>query len=1061
MAGEYLPPIVAELLGESDSAIRQIALVKVSLEDLADTPTTVVIDADITPFEAGLAQAEAEAAAAAAKPITFTTTVSPPSLADIAAARAAGGFATTTGGGGAAGGMFSGLAGVAAASALSGGGGGGGGGVLPAALAGAAAGGGGGGGGTSLLAALGFGGGMFGMAGLGSIASLAGFGFEHVLTTGLGLAGSAAGGLLGGGLLASGWAGTAAVGAGSDAAAMKDAAVEVQQYSSALDRLNRAIAIWGANSTQAKAAQYDLNQVTNTFTPALLQAVIATNNAKNATAQLWDTTAAGARATADTIFQQGLQLADTFIPLIGQAAQQNLGIISEGLKPLFAWLEGPAGIGIFEHLEAVFAKNLPTAVDAFDQAVMLVLRTVDVASNYTGHFIVTIDDFLRRMNSPAGFDRWTVEIGKLIGLFRDWEALVVIAVRDIADFFKLGAGLGTGIVLSLTQALTALNRWMTSVQGSNQLHALFAAHLREVLDALKLIFGVLPGLAAVYLQLAVPLTVVADAFIRFADFILNTPIVGQIVAYGVAIAFFANTMKLLTFAAWIGDLARFGAAFVTFAGEEGIGAALIAMGGFPALVTRVIGSIGTLIGRLAALALSWLGVSAAADKAAASETVAGAEGAGGSAAKAGGGLLGGGLLGGGGLLAGGGLVVVLAAIATALGLGGGAVGSAVGQGVGGKGSSAEGAGQIVGTQLFGGPLVGSILNIVEHWDDVRNALLKAADVVGGFFHDLPGNIANIAGSIWGGVVHFFESVGAFFASLPGRVAGFMGMVLGTIGQFFQRLPALIGQLAYQVGYFIGSVIGNVITFFMELPGRIAGFMEALPGRIASFFGDVVGWFVALPGRIVGFFEGIPNAGKNALATLGSWFVELPGRIWSAFLDVVNQMLGALGTIGHWIWQIPGMVWDGITGLANLVLGAIKDLAGALGNAIHGIISAAIGFIQGIISGIASHLPGGGGGPTNHAYGGTIAPGTWGIVNDGLGPEPIFAGPNGAVIVPYSPVTPMLATSGSAYSGGSSRPSVTINMTNSFVLSGLPQQIVDMVDAKLNENNQQLVAAFGA
>ena len=582
--GGYLPPAIASLLGDAMPMMRVIAEAKATLEEFAETETTATITGDITPLEGALSRAEAEAAAATAKPIEFTVDADTgPALAAIGALSTAARGATVWHGtafesrsalAGGLSGMFGGLAGVAAAHAASGGGraggGGGGGGGLMAAF---------GAGGLFGKGGLGWGGGFLGMAGIGSILSLAGFGPEHLITTGLGLAGSAAGGVLGGGLLASGALGTMAVGGGSDMAVMKSVMTDTftaqkslyNQYAA----LTNAVLIYGASSAQAAAAQADLNnQMIILGNTAGVQAELGLAKSVDALNRYWDQATSGARIAAVSILSQGVTLANEYIPLVADAAQKNLTIISTGLRPLFAWLGGPEGVGIFNHLEAVFSRNLPTAVDAFNQAVMLVLRTVDVASNYTGHFIVTIDNFLQRMNSPTGFANWQVEIGKLIGLFRDWEALIVIATRDVVDFFRLGSGLGTGIVESLTSALLALNRWETSVGGASQLHALFAAHLQEVLAALRLIYGVIPGIANVYFQLAVPLTQVATAFFQFADVILHTPIIGQIAAYGFAIGIFAKQMALLTFVKWAGDILRFGAAFVVFAGEQGIGAAI-------------------------------------------------------------------------------------------------------------------------------------------------------------------------------------------------------------------------------------------------------------------------------------------------------------------------------------------------------------------------------------------------------------------------------------------------------------------------------------------------------
>ena len=107
------------------------------------------------------------------------------------------------------------------------------------ALEGAAAGHGGGGGGAGGLLAgfggkglgslLGFGG-LFGLAHFGSIAGLAGLGPEHLLMTGVGLAGSASGALLGGGALALGSLATMGVGMGTDLAGIGQAGGDIQQY---------------------------------------------------------------------------------------------------------------------------------------------------------------------------------------------------------------------------------------------------------------------------------------------------------------------------------------------------------------------------------------------------------------------------------------------------------------------------------------------------------------------------------------------------------------------------------------------------------------------------------------------------------------------------------------------------------------------------------------------------------------------------------------------------------------------------------------------------------------
>ena len=107
---------------------------------------------------------------------------------------------------------------------------------------------------------------------MGSIGSLAGLGPEHVIMTLLGLAGSATGAGLGGGLLAAGALGTSAVGMGTDLAGMGQAAGDIKLTYQAMDQLNT-VQEYGAGSTQAAAAQQNLNQVLGSFNPIAKQAV--------------------------------------------------------------------------------------------------------------------------------------------------------------------------------------------------------------------------------------------------------------------------------------------------------------------------------------------------------------------------------------------------------------------------------------------------------------------------------------------------------------------------------------------------------------------------------------------------------------------------------------------------------------------------------------------------------------------------------------------------------------------------------------------------------------------
>src|SRR5487761_1435713 len=204
----YLPPVVAQLLASDADAIAKIGEVKVALQDLSMTPTEVTITADGADAIAEAEAAHAEVATIAGRPVTI-----PINLSGLARAMAQ-------------------ITAMHAAASLAHGvlpyaGAGGGGGILPP------SGGGGGGAGGVLSKLLWGGGGFAGMAGAFSIASMAGLGFEHVLTTAIGLACSLAGALGGMAILAVGVFGKMAVGMGSDMLVMRSVLADTETLNTA------------------------------------------------------------------------------------------------------------------------------------------------------------------------------------------------------------------------------------------------------------------------------------------------------------------------------------------------------------------------------------------------------------------------------------------------------------------------------------------------------------------------------------------------------------------------------------------------------------------------------------------------------------------------------------------------------------------------------------------------------------------------------------------------------------------------------------------------------------
>jgi hypothetical protein len=384
----------------------------------------------------------------------------------------------------------------------------------------AAAGGAGGGAGigASLMALLGFGGGgggfalgglaVPGAAGL-SLGAMAGLGPEHIVTTGLGIAGSLAGGLAGGGLLAAGAAGVAGVGMGSDAAVMKSTIADTHQLGQNYATLTQAVRDFGANSTQASAATAALNAtVANLGNTAGVQAELGLAKAAAALNALWDQSSSGARVAAVAILDQVVGLATTYVPKVTAAAQENLGIINNAIKPLFTWLQSD-GMVIFDHLETRFRDNLPTATHAFSQGIELVIKIIDQAAIYTGGFIDLVDRLLTSLNSPAGFEKVSTTVEHLVGLFENWVQFFKALGDTVVIVFGQSLGLGESIAQALTSLLDRLNSYLSSVQGKAQLQSVFSTHKDEIMAIISLIPILVNALGPVYLTLSPALTTVA------------------------------------------------------------------------------------------------------------------------------------------------------------------------------------------------------------------------------------------------------------------------------------------------------------------------------------------------------------------------------------------------------------------------------------------------------------------------------------------------------------------------------------------------------------------------
>lgn len=520
MPDGYLPPVVVDILGQDSDIIRKIAEVKTALADLSKDEADPTITADIAPLDAKIAEAEAELDALGAKTVSPTIAPHMSLASSLASAAALSGmtrgllnnFADLAGIKGAAGmgtkgDVISALVGAGVATE-SGGKGGGGGGFLKGLLAGGVGGQALWGGGTGLIAAL-----MSPLtmlskvfsAGLGTVGSFAGFGPEHLAMTVAGLLGTATAGGIGGGLLGLGSLGVMGVGMGTDMAGIGQASGDIKTYNGLLTNLNQAIAVYGKGSIQAALAQYQMNQFLKDLSPSTQKAIASANATAVAFHAMFDQMTGPAETVGAHILQQLMVVGEAFLPTIGKFALENMDIIQKGMQPLMTWLDGP-GLAIFQDLEQEFTDRLPTGIHMLTQGFELFIKTIDVASHYGGGFTKTLDNFFTKWNSPEFFTIWESHIGLLIGDFHAWEGLVKILGKDIVDLFEQDAGTPRAIVSWLTQMLTKLNEWETSVNGKESIHNLFEVHKNEIIGLLNLLPSLIKSFGSVYMTVAPALT---------------------------------------------------------------------------------------------------------------------------------------------------------------------------------------------------------------------------------------------------------------------------------------------------------------------------------------------------------------------------------------------------------------------------------------------------------------------------------------------------------------------------------------------------------------------------
>lgn len=383
------------------------------------------------------------------------------------------------------------------------------------------------------------------LPGAGSLGSFAGFGAEHFLLSAGGVVGSGVAAAAGGGLLAAGALGKIAVGGGSDALVSAATIAGTKKITEAQTKWNEAIAQYGEYSKQARTAQFEFNQTMKEAGPAGEAELKLGEHAKSA-AKLFNKDSGPAKQQSAKLMNQGLDVVESFVPHIANAADQNLTIINKDIKPLFKWLEGPEGIGIFNTLENKFKQDLPTTIHAFSQAIEFILKTIGDASKFTGGFTESLDSFFTKWNEPKNFAIWEEHIENLIEDFHMWMGFLKDVGGLLKDIFSNDAHTGSAIVTALDEMINKADEWVTSTEGHEQLSNIFQIHKEEILALLSIIPHVVTIFRQVYMEVAPPLVAAATAvLIVIGELLQKFEETGPLAKWALGIAVIAAKMGLL------------------------------------------------------------------------------------------------------------------------------------------------------------------------------------------------------------------------------------------------------------------------------------------------------------------------------------------------------------------------------------------------------------------------------------------------------------------------------------------------------------------------------------
>lgn len=372
-----------------------------------------------------------------------------------------------------------------------------------------------------------------GLAALGSLGSFAGFGVEHAVITVGSVAALAIEGLAGGALKLLGSLGTSVVGLGSNALVGSSAIADTEAMYKLL----------AANpSTSYASAMKQLNLPQDAGTKAEWANALAVE----ALNSYWDTATSSARTAASKLYSNFLIVAQHYIPLINTAATQNFKALTQGLQPLFHWLDSmgtvknPGGERIFKTLESDYLKRLPIVIQAITQAAEAIGKIIDYVATYknTGSLLTELLNFFTRLNKETTATGGNKTVNNLL---EDWQVIrnfVKSVFDDLKDLFKEDPHTARAALQDLTGMFQELGRFLQSVQGKQDVSKIFAVHKQELLALLNVLPSFAKAFAGLYMDIAPSAvkgaTLAIEGISKALNALVRIPDVGPVLA-GVAL----------------------------------------------------------------------------------------------------------------------------------------------------------------------------------------------------------------------------------------------------------------------------------------------------------------------------------------------------------------------------------------------------------------------------------------------------------------------------------------------------------------------------------------------